>query len=116
MELSAAAILGAEDLQRELVSVPEWNGDVWVSTMTGTARDEFEQEVQGFLGDELPIPNARARLLVRCLTNAAGAPLFALAEMEALGKKNGAVLDRLFDVAMRLSGLDKKTAEALKKN
>ena len=40
--LSKEAILAADDLPREIVSVPEWGGQVCVRTMTGTDRDAFE--------------------------------------------------------------------------
>ena len=40
--LSKDAILAADDLPRETVHVPEWGGDVYVRTMSGTDRDAFE--------------------------------------------------------------------------
>ena len=39
--LSKDAILAADDLPRETVHVPEWGGDVYVRTMSGTDRDAF---------------------------------------------------------------------------
>ena len=116
MELTAADILQADDFLRERVDVPEWGGHVWGAAMDGAARDDFEQEVQPFRDDEMPIPNARARLLVRCLVDAGGQRLFSLAQIESLGQKNSTALQRVFEVAMRLNGLDKQAVEELEKN
>jgi len=33
--LSRDAILGSDDLKKEVVSVPEWGGEVVIATMTG---------------------------------------------------------------------------------
>lgn len=118
MELSGEAILAVDDVRLERVEVPEWGGAVHVRTMLGEHRDLFEQDVQQFKreDDAAPIPNAKARLLVWTLCDAAGQLLFRPDQVEALGKKNAAALQRCFDVAVRLNGLDQQTVEALRKN
>ena len=40
--LNREAILSSVDLPKELVSVPEWGGDLYVRTLNGTERDAFE--------------------------------------------------------------------------
>jgi hypothetical protein len=83
-------ILAADDLPREAVAVPEWGGvTVWVRTLTGTERDRFETQ---------------------------GARLFADGDAGALGKKSSKALDRLLEVAMRLSGIGAKQQEEAEKN
>lgn len=110
--LSKASILAAQDLPRETVNVPEWGGDVTVATMTGTERDTFEQE----LSDDKDNPIFRARVLVRCLTDEAGKPLFTADDIEALSSKSAKALDRLYTVAKRLNGIGKDEQEELRKN
>ncbi len=47
--LSKEAILSADDLPREIVSVPEWGGQVYVRTMTApTATPLSQPDHEGF--------------------------------------------------------------------
>jgi hypothetical protein len=111
-------ILAADDLPREAVAVPEWGGvTVWVRTLTGTERDRFETQVAkdrqkpGGAGG-----NFRSGLLVLALCDEQGARLFADGDAGALGKKSSKALDRLLEVAMRLSGIGAKQQEEAEKN
>lgn len=111
-------ILGADDLARELVAVPEWGGEVNVRCLTGAERDRFEAEM---LADEEDDQrkrffNLRARLVVLAVCDEHNLPLFMLNDVEALGRKSAKVLDRLFSVAQRLSGMTREDVEALTKN
>ena len=110
--LNRAAILAADDLAKETVAVPEWGGEVIISTMTGTARDAWEQSISS--GDGKPnIANIRARLLSYCAVDEDGKRLFSEADVDALGTKSGAALDRCVRVAQRLN---KITEEAVKES
>lgn len=109
-ELSADAILGADDVVIESVPCPEWGGEVYVKSMTGAERDEFEKGLRR--NGDLDLTNARARLLVRVIVNQGGTRKFSDVQAPALGKKNAAVISRIYDVAARLSGLsDDEQAE-----
>ncbi len=110
--LTKEAILAADDLPRELVSVPEWGGDVFVRTMTGTDRDAFEASL---IGKEGRMENVRARLVSLTLCNEAGERMFDDAEIAALGKKSARALDRVFSVAQRLNGIGTEQVDAAKK-
>ena len=101
-----------DDLPRELVNVPEWGGDVFVRTMTGTDRDAFEASL---IGKEGRMENVRARLVSLTLCNEAGERMFDDAEIAALGKKSARALDRVFSVAQRLNGIGTEQVEAAKK-
>lgn len=116
--LSRADILGASDRPTEVVPCPEWGGDVIVRTMSGAERDAYEGECLTIRGKSVEInrANARGRLLVRCLVDEAGDPLFKRADADELGAKSGAVLDRLFAVAQRLNGVTKADVDELAKN
>lgn len=115
MELKAV-ILAAEDLPRRAVEVPEWGCTVWVRGQRADERDAFESE--NFVGPEGEFNrrNLRARLLVRTLVDEQGQRLFSDAEAVELGGKSGAVLDRLYAVALELSGMRKKDVDELEKN
>lgn len=107
--LSAAAILAVVDEVSETVSVPEWGGDVIVKGMTGTERDAFEAHVRP--KGVLDLRNYRAKLLVRVLVTESGTRIFRDVDAGDLGKRRASVIDRLYDVAARLSGLNDEAAE-----
>jgi hypothetical protein len=115
--LTKEAILAAQDLKDELVAVPEWGGEVRVRAMNGTARDAYEISLQDPGQPGLPrLDNVRARLLAYTIVDEAGALLFTEADIEALGKKGAAAMDRVFEVACSLNGLRKQDIEALAGN
>jgi len=115
--LDRTQLLKPRQLKREKVPLPEWGGDVWVRTMTGAERDDYEQEyldAKKKAGDR--VPNLRARLLVRTVCDEQGKPLLSQNDVDELGQQSADVLSKLFTVASRLNGLSKSDAEELEKN
>ena len=49
------SIIAANDLKRESVEVPEWGVTVYVRTMTGEERDQYEEETYKFNGDDVEV-------------------------------------------------------------
>lgn len=117
-------ILGADDVEVEPVDVPEWGVKVYVRGLTGEERDLYEASLRQFRqrfdgkGQEMVLvqDNARAKLLVKCLVGEDRQRIFTDQQAPALGKKNGKVLDRLYEVAARLSGLSDEVQEELEGN
>jgi hypothetical protein len=124
MALNRDAILGAVDVQTEKVDVPEWGGDVFVRGLTGDELDNFQGSIRQFrpsfdgkgMEPVLIQDGMRAKLLVKCLVDELGARLFTDQDASALGGKSGTVIDRLYDVAARLSGLSEEERDALEGN
>lgn len=121
--LTAAAILAAQDLRREWVEVPEWGGGVYVQAMPGLALDQYEQRMLARRTVEkdgktvkINLDNTRAELVVLTACDEQGAPIFTLDQVEALGKKSGAALNRVVTAAQRLNGMTEKDVEQLAKN
>ncbi len=116
--LSKEAILAVQDIVREEVEAPEWGGSVLVWGLTGTERDRYEAALTEQRGKRMRanLQNARARLVAMAVRDENGKRLFSDAEIPALGGKSGKVLDRLFDVAARLSGLNVGDVEELAGN
>lgn len=115
--LTKQQILDASDLTAEVVAVPEWGGSVRVRGMTGTERDQFDQEnhaISEKTGGS--VPNFRARVCMYCIIDEVGVQMFNLTEIDRLGQKSGAGLDRVYEVGMRLSGLARESLENSKKN
>lgn len=119
--LSAEQILDAQDLVIEDVPVPEWNGTVRVKGMSGTERDRFEA---GFVGNNMkPLPPDkaleyyRARIAAACLVEADGKKMFrSIGELKRLSDKSAEALQRVVDVANRLSGLSEEDVAELTGN
>lgn len=113
--LSRDAILAADDREYEVVPCPEWGGEVRLRSLTGAERDAYEQSLVQTRGKsrEMNLRNARAKLVALCAVDESGNRLFTDADVNALGKKNAKPLDRLFDVARRLSGLSEDDVDRL---
>ena len=106
--LSADAILAFDDVQVRDVPVPEWGGTVRVRSLSGKERDAFEASLREQRGKETVTntENVRAKLVARSLIDPeTGERMFTDQQINALGGKNAAVLDRLYDVAAELSGM-----------
>ncbi|MEU1908105.1 hypothetical protein [Streptomyces hygroscopicus] len=118
--LSAEQILSANDLAYEDVPVPEWGGTVRVRELPGTERDKFEAQFVGKDGASIRaegLEGFRARLAAAAIVDGDGKPLFrSAAEAKRLGEKSATALQRVVDVAMRLSGLTGQDVEDLTGN
>lgn len=111
-------ILSAEDLKSERVKVPEWGGEVIVREMTGTERDAWETSVVSTVGNQVKINavNMRAKLAAVSMVDEKSKRLFSDKDVVALGKKSSAALDRVVDVAKRLSRIGEDELDKLGKD
>lgn len=118
MYLTREQILGAEDLETEVVDVPEWGGQVLVRGMTGTERDAFEASIVEMRGKQsrVDMRNIRAKLVAKSIVDEEGKLLFSDADVRALGQKSASALDRVFTAAQRVSGISDTDVEELAKN
>lgn len=115
-------ILGAQDRTTEVVPVPEWGGTVTVRGLSGSERDAYQSGFYSFGPNDkggmrvtaVNNQNMMARLVALSVIGPDGARLFRDADVVALGERSAVALERVNDVAMRLSGLEAQTMEALK--
>jgi len=116
--LTRDQILGADDLRRETVAVPEWGGEVLVRTLNGAERDAYEATIiqQRGTNATMNLVNARAKLVQRTVIDESGQLLFDEGDVRSLAKKSSAALQRVYDAAARLCGLTKQDIEELTKN
>lgn len=116
--LTRSQILEATDNVAVSVEVPEWGGSVMVRALTGKERDIFEQSMIEMQGKQvtMKLANARARLVAMATVDEEGKSLFTLSDVEALGKKNAMVLDRLSSKIQEMSGLSGKDLTELTAN
>jgi hypothetical protein len=115
--LTREQILAADDRRRERIEVPEWGGTIWVRTMTAGGRDAYEawlfEASKG--GKTVPLL-ARARLVVACATDEAGARLFEDGDVQALAEKSAPAVELAAEAAKRVNVMTVTEAEALEKN
>jgi hypothetical protein len=120
--LTRDQILDAQDLKSEDVDVPEWGGSVRVRELTASERDAVEaastsiriekgQAQTDF--NKAVMEGFRARLAAYSIVDEAGNRLFTDQDMLALGKKSSSAMQRVFDVAMKLSAFTAKDVEEL---
>jgi hypothetical protein len=122
--LGKAELAGKKDLAEELVPCPEWGGEVLVRELGGTARARLAAETAGLRAPEAADGDRKAEtqdirlvydLMIKIVACSAINPesdkpdLFTEAE---LVERNGDVVQRLAETAMRLSKL---TAADVKK-
>ena len=123
MLLTKEQIFEADDLETEVVLVPEWgkDGKVKVRALTGRERDRLESTVAltNNKGEQVGtnLDNLRARLCAMTMVDEAGKLIFTSKDdVLGLGRKSGTVLNRVFEAAQRLSGLTVEDVEKLTKN
>lgn len=113
--LSKDDILKIKDSRSQKVDVPEWGGEVIVSTMSGFARDQFEASILGKNGGMNTV-NLRAKLVAACCVDEQGELLFKESDVIKLGKKSCTALDKIFEAAQKLNGIGEQEMEDLAKN
>jgi hypothetical protein len=114
--LTADQILAAEDIQSEIVRVPEWGGSVRVKGLSGTERDAFEASLLENVGtrkQKLSLVNVRAKLCALTIVDEKGTQLFKESQLGKLGGKSASALDRIYGVAQRLSKISDQDVEEL---
>jgi hypothetical protein len=113
--LNREEILEADDRQYDVIACPEWGGDVRVRSITGTQRDAYEASIMGSNGADkkLNLRNARVKLIVLGAVDAEGRAIFTPDDVNQLGRKNAAPIDRLFDACRRLAGMSPEDVDKL---
>lgn len=133
--LSREDILGADDIEWEDVSVPEWGGTVRVRGLNGKERYEYFGRIMDSQGETLDLEKIRQDptqldpnfvggfvregiqvFVVSCCTiGEDGSRLFSPEDIERLGEKNSEALERVYEVASRLSGFGRAEESGAKK-
>lgn len=116
--LTREAILAAQDLPVEDVDVPEWGGTVTVRTLTGSERSVYQEAMIRVSADgrerSVVLRDADVRLAaLSMIDRESGQHLFSADEVDLLGGKSARALNRVVEVAQRLSGLTARDMEEL---
>lgn len=100
----------------EELYLDEWGFKVYVRGMTSAQRDKWEgsQVSVGKGGSvEYNADNLRASLVARCLCTPQGDPVMKQDDVGRLGQKSATAIDKIYEVAKRLSGISQKDVAAL---
>lgn len=125
--LSLDQIMAADDLQTEWVSIPEWsprdapNPDaygVYVRSLNGRERADWQQSSLMGNGKNATVnfQQYTVKLVALAAVDAAGKRVFIGLKGSELLTKNSAILERIGEVAMRLSGIGEEEMEAISGN
>lgn len=111
-------ILKASDLKKVKVDVPEWNVTVWISEMSASSAEAYSLRLVGKKkGGGLDMKNFMSSLLVACLVDEDGNQIFTdPGDVERLSEKKSSVVQRLYEKAEELNGMDMETHEEEKKS
>lgn len=106
-------ILNAKDIKIEAVKA--WGGTVYVKGMTGRERDQFEASIIRTKGrnQTINLQDVRAKLCVLTICDENGVRLFEDADIPALSEKSAGELQKVFEVAQRLSGITEEDVDEL---
>lgn len=108
-------ILHVSDMKYEIVDVPEWGGKVRVRSLTGAEVDAYNGTMikQRGANIDLAIVNIRAGLCARAICDHLGNRVFSDADIVLLGQKSAAALERVYEVAARLSTISEAAVEKM---
>ena len=101
--LSKSDILEAKDIESEVVKVPEWGGEVMVYGLTLAEKDVWTDSI--IVDGKATMEGATARLCALCIRDEKGKFIFTNKDITSLQNKSAKALDRVFQVAQRLSGI-----------
>jgi hypothetical protein len=115
--LSREQILNKNDIEVKQIPVPEWGGDVFIRQLTRGEQDTYLKRQYGETrlkqdskakNQDISAVNIYGHdaFLVSCgVCDEDGKPLFKAEDIEALKKKNGAVIGRLAVEIVKFSGM-----------
>lgn len=109
-------VLSADDVRYTVVDVPEWNSKkkLRLRSMRARDRDRIEAMVTQVKGKgRTVVENIRATVVAVCAVNGAGETIFTTEDIEALGERDAAAMDRAFDAAWKLSGMGVEAVKAI---
>ena len=115
-ELSINDILSIEDKQLEKLEIKEWNGCIYIKTMSAKERSELEDLYMRMKSSKSNTGKFRKEMLRRTVTNSNGALLLsddALAEH--FMTKSSLVIENIFERACELNGFRERDVETIKK-
>lgn len=108
-------ILAADDIQSEMVEVPEWGCIVEVRGMNGADRSRILEAAASSEDGKIGVGNMYVETVIASAYDPeTGVRIFTAADKDALMSKSASAIDRIATVGMRLSAMDAKAADDAK--
>lgn len=114
--LNKEQILDSNDIKTQVVDIPEWDGQVTIKMLSALEKDTLENLIYPMNKTKKPIDNIRAAWCAFSIVDEKGKKLFSIVEIDALGQKSAAALDRIFTAALSLNKVTAKDIDGLAKN
>jgi hypothetical protein len=109
-------IIAVDDLQREIVKIEQWGLDVEIRGMSGAARAAIVQDAADNNGN-INFAKMMPEVVIGCVFDPlTGEQVFDSEDTESIMSKNGAALEKINTVAMRLSGFGADAIDAAGKD
>ena len=109
-------IIAVDDTQKEIVKIDEWGVEVEIRGMSGAARASISQDAAENNGN-INFLKMMPELVVQCCFDPeTGEQVFDSKDKELVMGKSGAALDRIVNIAMRLSGFGADAIDAAGKD
>lgn len=110
-------IKSAQDIQKQLVVVDEWNGiAIEVRTMTALQRTQILKECTDKDGDIIHTRFQASLLIACCFDPETGEVLFTNEDSDWLMSKSAGPIEKLASAALAVSGLNKEAVKKAEKN
>jgi hypothetical protein len=89
-----------------------------VQGLSGWNRSKVETTMMDKAGNRKieGLADFRMKMVILCCVDEGGAQLFSESDAKALGKKSAVAIERVFDVALRLSGMSQAAQDAAEGN
>lgn len=108
-------ILAAEDIQSEMVEVPEWGCTIEVRGMNGADRSRILEAAAASEDGKIGIGSMYVETVIASAYDPdTGERVFSQADRDVLMSKSASAIDRIATVGMRLSAMDAKAADDAK--
>lgn len=116
MENLRDKILNAKDIKTELVVIEEWDTTVEVKSLTAKKRARIIGEAMDGKG-KMDFEKLYPDLVISSTYDPeTHEPVFQMADRDALNEKSGGALEKIAQVVLKLSGLDKESVQIAEKN
>jgi hypothetical protein len=115
VSITRDSVASIDDLKRQWVDIPEWGGGCYVRGLTALERTKLERSMVDSRGN----PNMggldylRVRLVLYSAINDDGIRIFKDADQSLIEGKSIQAVERIANVAARLSGLDAQAVAEL---
>lgn len=109
-------ILNSNDIKSEIIRVEEWESDLEIKSLTGKKRAKIISEAmdnKGRMDFEKLYPDL---VIASTYDPETHEPIFEMADRDLLNEKSGGALEKIAQVVLRLSGLDKESVQIAEKN